>query len=172
MVSSSLQKITSGLTKIIKVVMIVLFIWMVVSLSIQVFARYIFSAGFVWTDESARYCMIWMVFLGASEILFNDEHIKVTVIEDLLRGASKKVLAVIQDIIGLGLSIMLAYYSFPQVALASKAVSSNMDINMGIVYAIFPICTILMIIAYVFRLILVFAGGNKDEQCQEGGEQA
>ena len=144
---STLQKISDVLTKIIKVVMVVLFAWMVISLGIQVFARYIFHKSFVWTDESARYCMIWMVFLGASEILFNDEHIKVTVIEDLLHGASKKVLAVIQDIIGLIFSIMLAYYSFPQVALASKAVSSNMGVNMGIIYTIFPIFTILMIIA-------------------------
>ena len=169
---STLQKISDVLTKIIKVVMVVLFAWMVISLGIQVFARYIFHKSFVWTDESARYCMIWMVFLGASEILFNDEHIKVTVIEDLLHGASKKVLAVIQDIIGLVFSIMLAYYSFRQLALACKAVSSNMGVNMGIIYTFFPIFTILMIIAYVFRLILVFAGGDKGEQLREGGEQA
>ena len=162
---STLQKVSDVLTKIMRVVMVVLFIWMVVSLGIQVGARYIFHKSFVWSEESARYCMIWMVFIGATEIIFNDEHIKVTVIEDLVHGLGKKI--VLEDIVGLIFSVMLAYYSFPQVALASKAVSSNMDINMGIVYGIFPVVTILMVVAYLFRLILVFA-----KQPEKGGEQA
>lgn len=164
---TTLQKVSDGLTKIMKVVMVILFIWMVVALGIQVGARYIFHKSFVWSDESARYCMIWMVFIGATEIIFNDEHIKVTVVEDLVHGLGKRVLLIIQDVIGLIFSVMLAYYSFPQVALASKAVSSNMDINMGIVYGIFPVVTILMAVAYVFRLIVVFAGKS-----EKGGEQA
>ena len=39
---STLQKVSDVLTKIMRVVMVVLFIWMVVSLGIQVGARYIF----------------------------------------------------------------------------------------------------------------------------------
>lgn len=168
---STLEKVSDVLTKIMKVVMVVLFIWMIFALGVQVIARYIFGKGFTWTDESARYCMIWMVFIGATEILFNDEHIKVTVIEDLLHGGGKKALHVFQDVCGLVFAIIMARYSFPQVALASKAVSANMDINMGIVYAIFPVVSILMCIAYVFRLILLFAK-KPEEASDKGGAQA
>ena len=45
---STLQKVSDVLTKIMRVVMVVLFIWMVVSLGIQVGARYIFHKSFVW----------------------------------------------------------------------------------------------------------------------------
>ena len=167
----TLRKFSDRLTKVMKVVMVVLFIWMVVSLGIQVGARYIFNQSFVWSEESARYCMIWMVFIGAAEILFNDDHIKVTVIEDLLRGQAKEVLMAVQNVIGLIFSILLAYYSFPQVALASKAVSSNMDINMGIVYAIFPVVTILMAVGYVFRLILLYADRPSKHLSDQGGDR-
>ena len=105
---STLQKVSDVLTKIMRVVMVVLFIWMVVSLGIQVGARYIFHKSFVWSEESGRYCMIWMVFIGATEIIFNDEHIKVTVIEDLVHGLGKKIVLVLQDIVGLIFSVMLA----------------------------------------------------------------
>ena len=162
---STLEKVSNVLTKIMRVAMIILFAWMVVALGIQVGARYIFHKSFVWSDESARYFMIWMIFIGATEIIFNDEHIKVTIVEDLVHGIGKRILLFIQDIIGLFFSLMLAYYSFPQVELASKAVSSNMGINMGIVYGIFPVVTILMAIAYIFRLILVFA-----KKPEKGGE--
>lgn len=165
---STLEKVSDVLAKIMRAVMVILLIWMTFSLTVQVVARYVFAKGFVWTDESARYCMIWMVFIGATEILLNDEHIKVTVIEDLLHGVGKKVLLLIQDIAGLVFSVVMAMYSFPQMQLASKAVSSNMNINMGIVYGIFPVVTILMVIAYVIRIILVFAKKKTNEE----GEQA
>lgn len=159
---STLGKVSNVLTKIMKVVMIVLFVWMTFALTVQVVARYVFSKGFVWTDESARYCMIWLIFIGATEILFNGEHIKVTVVEDLTRGIGKKIVLLIQEIAGLGFSVVMAMYSFPQVKLAAKAVSSNMNINMGIVYGIFPVVTILMVVAYLVRIILLFA--KKDEK--------
>ena len=164
---STLDKVSGVLTKIMKVVMVALLIWMTFSLGIQVVARYVCSKSFVWSEESARYCMIWMVFIGATEILLNDEHIKVTVVEDLLHGLGKKIIVLIQDIAGLLFSVIMAIYSFPQVELASKAVSSNMNINMGIVYGIFPVVTILMIVAYLFRIILLFAKKEEKE-----GEQA
>lgn len=164
---STLEKVSGGLSKVMKVVMVALMLWMTFALSVQVLFRYAFHKGFVWTDESARYCMIWMVFIGATEILLNDDHIKVTVIEDLLHGTAKKVLVLIQDIAGLVFSFIMAVYSFPQVKLASKALSSNMNINMGIVYAIFPVVTILMVLAYVFRIILLFAKkDNKEVEAQ------
>lgn len=160
---STLEKVSNVLTKIMKVLMVVLFVWMTFALTVQVVARYVFSKGFVWTDESARYCMIWMIFIGATEIIFNGDHIKVTVVEDMLRGLGKKIVVLIQYIAGLVFSVIMAWYSFPQVQLASKAVSSNMNINMGIVYGIFPVITILMIIGYIFRIILMFAKKEEGE---------
>ena len=159
---STLEKTSKVLTKIMKVCMVVLIIWMTFAMTVQVVARYIFSKGFVWTDESTRYCMIWLIFIGATEIIFNGDHIKVTVIEDLLRGVGKKIVILIQYIAGLVFSIIMAVYSFPQVKLAAKAVSSNMNINMGIVYGIFPVVTILMIIGYIVRIILMFAKKNEE----------
>lgn len=160
---STLEKASGVLTKIMKVCMVVLLIWMTFAMTVQVVARYIFSKGFVWTDESTRYCMIWLIFIGATEIIFNGDHIKVTVIEDLLHGVGKKIIVLIQYIAGLAFSVIMAVYSFPQVKLATKAVSSNMNINMGIVYGIFPVVTILMIIGYIVRIILMFAKKNEGE---------
>ena len=169
---STLRRVSKVLTTIMKYVMIVLFIWMVFSLGVQVVARYIFNKGFVWSEESARYCMIWMIFIGATEVMFNSEHIKVTIIEDLFKGASRRVIHLIQDIICLVFSILLAMYSFPQVTLSAKAVSANMDINMGIVFAIFPVITILMIVACLFRILVLLFDRTGSGTLAEGGENA
>lgn len=168
---SSLRKITKVLTTIMKYVMVVFFIWMVLSLGVQVFARYIFHKSFVWSEESARYCMIWMIFIGATEVMFNSDHIKVTMIEDALKGIARWAINLVQDVICLIFSVMLVLYSFPQMMLAAKAVSANMDINMGIVFAIFPITTILMTIAYIFRIIVLLVDRTGSTTLTGGGEK-
>lgn len=170
-VVATLQKISNVITKIMKVLMIIFFAYMVLSLGVEVISRYIFKHSFIWANESARYTMIWMIFVGATEIMFNDEHIKVTVIEDLLKGKARKILNIVQDVIGLIMSVLMVSYSFPQVQLATKAVSSNMGINMGIVYGIFPVVTILMAVAYAFRIVIKLVTTKKDAT-EEGGDNA
>ncbi len=170
-VVTTLQKISSVITKIVKVLLVIFFAYMVLSLGLEVISRYIFKHSFFWANESARYIMIWLIFFGAAEIMFNDEHIKVTVIEDLLKCKARKVLNIVQDVVGLIMSVMMVSYSFPQVQLAAKAVSSNMNINMGIVYAVFPVATILMAVAYLFRIVIKLAP-TKGETAEEGGDKA
>ena len=42
------------------------FITMIVLVIFQVIARYVFRAVPVWTEEAARYCMVWGGLLGAT----------------------------------------------------------------------------------------------------------
>lgn len=167
-VVTTLQKTSDVITKILKFLMIIIFAYMVIILGAEVILRYLFKHSILWANESARYLMIWMVYLGAVEIMLNDDHIKVTVVEDLLKGMPKKILNIIQDVVCLIMSVVMATYSFPQVKLAAKAVSSNMGINMGIVYGIFPVVTILMIVAYLIRIIVKIAPAKNEE----GGDNA
>ena len=76
-----LQKINKYISQILKVALIACFTYMTVVLSLQVFGRYLFHKGFSWTEETARYIMIWAVFLGAAYIALNLEHVKVSIIE-------------------------------------------------------------------------------------------
>lgn len=166
----TLKKIRKVLTKIFEVALILLLTWMVISLGIQVIGRYIFHKGFIWSEESARYCMIWLVFIGSTEIVFNSRHIRVTVIEDILKGAGQKIIQLIQYLIASTFTGLVFLYSIDAVKLASMATSSNMNINMGIVYGLFPVVSALMIIGYIFQIILLFA--DKDgNQSEEQGEQ-
>ena len=80
-----LQKINKYISQILKVALIACFTYMTVVLSLQVFGRYLFHKGFSWTEETARYIMIWAVFLGADSIPLNLEHVTISILEDLLK---------------------------------------------------------------------------------------
>jgi len=49
---------------------------------LQVFFRYVARVVVPWTEESARYMCIWMVFMGAVAAIAKEAHIRVTFIID------------------------------------------------------------------------------------------
>lgn len=169
----AIGKINAIISKILSVLMIVLFIWMIVAFSIQVFARYIFSAGFTWTEELTRYGMIWMVFLGAAWIIFNSDHVKVTILEDAFKGQSRKILMIIQDIFGLIFVAAIFYFSFSQLSIAARGVSANTGISNVVQYMVFPISMILSAWGYITRIVMQI-GKKEDAEAQadqEGGNE-
>ena len=40
-----------------------------------VFTRYILDSPLIWSDELARFSLIWMIFLGAGVVSFKDSHL-------------------------------------------------------------------------------------------------
>jgi TRAP-type C4-dicarboxylate transport system permease small subunit len=157
-----LRKINRWISKILAIALVCMFAWMILALSIQVFGRYIFHVGFPWTEESARYVMIWAIFIGASYIALNGEHIKVSIIEDLMKKASgKTVMLIIQDIVSLIFAAIVLYFSFSQLGVAKLSVSPNTGLSMLVPYTVFPVSMILMIWAYVYRIADLLSLGKK-----------
>jgi TRAP-type C4-dicarboxylate transport system permease small subunit len=56
---------------------IALIITIVVSITIQVFTRYVFGQPLVWVEELAGYCFLWSVFIGASLGMKQLRHIRI-----------------------------------------------------------------------------------------------
>lgn len=57
--------------------LVVMMIVMTLTVIVQVFLRYVFSFSLSWSEEVARYLMIWVAFLGGSLALKKGLHIGV-----------------------------------------------------------------------------------------------
>lgn len=162
-----LQKINKVISMITKVVMIICFAYMTVALSIQVFGRYLFKIGFPWTEETARYIMIWSVFLGAAYIALNLEHVKVSIVEDLMKSErQKQVLQVVQHVVSLIFVAIVLKYGFMQLSIAKLSKSANTGLSMLFPYMVFPVAFALLTYAYFYRTadsIYKLAGKKKEE---------
>lgn len=55
----------------------VLFVAMVLIVFLQIISRAVFSSSFPWTEEAARFLMIWVTFLGASFAFQYGAHISI-----------------------------------------------------------------------------------------------
>ena len=90
----------------------VLMLLMVVFVLLQVVSRYCLPFSLSWTEELARFTMLWVVFLGASHIAKASSYIRVDFIVEKLPVAMKKGVLIFSKLVILASALCVAYYSF------------------------------------------------------------
>ena len=148
------KSVSNFLMKLLDVISIVLIIAMVLFLLIQLVGRAAFRHGFPWTEESAKICLIFLAYVGASMTSVNGTHINITILNDLLRGNAKKVLFVIQQLIAMAFLVLVFIYSFPALEIAKRSVTTNTHINNAIIYSAVPISAVIMFFGHLMKIIV------------------
>jgi TRAP-type transport system small permease protein len=69
-----LNRLLRNYNKSIEIITIILFCFMIISVLIQVFYRYILSNPIMWIEELSRILLIWNIFLGSIIAHYNYEH--------------------------------------------------------------------------------------------------
>lgn len=148
-----MKTINEALMKILDVISIALMVRMVIFLLIQLVARSVFTHGFPWTEESAKICLIMLAYIGAAMTSVNGVHVNVTILNDALKGVPQKVLIIIQQLIAMSFLVLVFFFSFPALEIASKSVTTNTHINNAIIYAIIPISCVIMFLGHLTKVI-------------------
>lgn len=125
----------------------VLVVAMVIVLSLQVFFRYVVRAPLYWSEELARFLLIWAVFAGATFAFRHDTHMNIDLLVHIL---PKRVLAHIDTVVRLVMTVfflMIAAISWNFVGRYMDIKSPAMELSLGIVYIILPLTSIANIAA-------------------------
>jgi len=112
----------------------------------QVFSRFVLKDSLRWSEELARYLMIWSVFIGSAIAIRKMELISVDAIKELLSEKSKSILVIFVYTISVAFLSVLVVYGFDMVTSVMKQTSPAMNISMGWAYAAIPVGSIFMII--------------------------
>lgn len=108
-----------------------------------------------WTEESARYLCIWVIYLAASKGVKNGNHMSVDLLMLLLKGKARVLLDIIAELITLTFFILLAYVG-TQVLIGMgerPQYSAANGINMQLVYAAPYVGAAMMTIRSIQRLV-------------------
>ncbi|OLO26395.1 TRAP transporter small permease protein [Alkalihalophilus pseudofirmus] len=154
-------------------VFLVLFsIIMVTVIAMQVFMRYIMGSSLAWSEELARYCFIWLVYLGISYGVKKQRHIKVDVMLLLLKDRAKIVLNILANLLFLGFAIFVMFYGYDiaQKLLTWGQKSPALQIPMGLVYLATPIgmgLTAIRLVQQLIKQVKMLIGIEKIEPLTE-----
>lgn len=136
-----LDKFLEWLLAILLAVMVVDVLW-------GVFTRYVMGHQSSWTDELARFLLIWVGVLGAAYAVGRDMHIAIDLLPHYLNAKNQKRLqffnAVIVVLFALAVFI-IGGSRYVYISFHLGQSSSALGLPMGYVYMIFPISGIIII---------------------------
>lgn len=129
-------------------------------LFVNVIMRYVFLLPIYWAEEFVRYLMVWMIFIGASQVTLWGGHVAVDIVPRILSKRSNGILAFIVNVICIVFCIFLAYLSLKQMLRVKGAhqISPAMELPMWIAYLSIPAGTVLMLIRFIQQLCLRIQG--------------
>lgn len=138
---NKIDKVLANLLIIIMSIMVINVLW-------QVFSRYLLGAPSSFTDELARYLMIWVGILGAAYVSGRNRHVSIYVLPSRLSTKTQKKLRLIVRV------IIILFCLFALVIGGSRLVyvtyvleqySPALQLPLSAVYIIIPISGMLII---------------------------
>ena len=105
----------------------------------QVFMRYVLGAPLTWSEELARYALVWFVWIAGSYAVKFLRHVKFTVLVDLVGRripVAQRVIRILVFLLWLAFLLLMLVLSWQQVTqqVASGQVSAASRIPMSVVY--------------------------------------
>src|SRR5947207_104600 len=83
MMDEPLRKLNALIARALKFVITVLIAVMVVPVTLQIFSRFFeFIPRYIWTEEVARFCLMWLIMLGATIAVRDGTHFDVDVLPE------------------------------------------------------------------------------------------
>ncbi|WZL72144.1 TRAP transporter small permease [Clostridiaceae bacterium 35-E11] len=156
-----IQTLSDQLNKIVERIVALLLTIMSVVVFSQVVFRYIFRASLPWSEELARYILVWLTFLGASIGVKRNAHIGVEVVVKFLPPLLRKTTNMIAQTLSLAFFMVLIVYGMKVVAITMMQLSPAMKINMGYVY-------LAIIVGAAFMTLHLIARMMADHHVTEG----
>lgn len=141
----------------------VLFLVIIVATVAGVFFRYIVGTPLVWSDELARFSLVWMIFLGSAVVSFKESHLIVDFIYDYTSPLITKILKAVSILVVLVFLVILVISSFDLLRVSGFNSSPALDIPLSYWRASVVVGSILMIIAMIYNQIIRMKKWKEDK---------
>ena len=120
---------------------------LVVTVTWQVFSRYVLNDPSSWTDELSRYTMVWLGLLGASYLFGVKGHLAITLLDSYLKGKAHTFLQLMINALSLSfVSLAMLKGGIILMSKTTQQLSPALQLPMSYVYAILPISAVIIII--------------------------
>jgi TRAP-type C4-dicarboxylate transport system permease small subunit len=102
---------------------------------LQFFTRYIMNDSLSWTEEIARYGLMWLAFIGGAVVTRKKSHIAVELLSNLMApGPLRSMLLALVDFVTLGFMGLLAYFSVTIIERMHNQTMTVIELPMSVVY--------------------------------------
>lgn len=151
-----MEKIYLTLNRIIETFLVIIFGLLVIDVVWQVVSRYVVGQSSSFTEEFARFSLIWLTVLGAAYINGSKEgHLSMDFLLSKLpaekRAKRQKVIQILMALFAL-IVMVLGGGNLVYTTLTLGQISSALQVPLGYVYAIVPISGVMIIFFSIYNI--------------------
>jgi TRAP-type C4-dicarboxylate transport system permease small subunit len=147
------DRILGPIRRSVEITIVTLFAVLTVAVFAQVVARYVFNQPPAWTEELARFCQVWIILLTSSICLRKGSHLAVDYLGPALAPAARRAVAVTTGCLIAVYSMVVVIWGVRLLVIGLAQTSPAMQLNMGMVYLVFPIAGGLMVLESILATL-------------------
>lgn len=170
----NLLKLKKWMTTVLNLVLILAVLLLVLDVCWGVFSRFVIGEQTKWTEELARFLLVWVALLGGAVAFGTKGHLGVDYFVGKFDPEARKLMSIISQLIVLFFAAAIFVYGGGRVvvdALAMEQMTPALGWKMGYVYLALPIAGIFMVLYtienLVETLILKLETGNLKPEMDE-----
>ncbi len=162
------MKLRRSIDHVLFLVLVVLMGTMVLNVLWQVASRYVVKSPSSFTDELARFLLIWVGLLGSSYVAGKKMHLAIDILPSKLEGRKARNLNIL-------INVMVALFAFfamvwggiklVYITLTLNQTSAALNLPLGYVYSVIPLSGLLIIYYSIMNLT------EKQEEPEEIGRE-
>lgn len=154
-----MDRLSDAVDTLTKVLLVIVLAMMSLVVFAQVIFRYVLELPLFWTEEFARYCLVWASLLGAGVAFKRAEHIAVNFLtERFLPGRKSLITSFLVDVLILIILAIILWGGITLVMMTRSQISPALRIPMALPYLAIPIGAAVMIIhqaAILYKRLLL-----------------
>ena len=161
----SVERMSSVVNKTASTTTVVFFIIMTVIVWAQIFYRFILGGGIVWSEEIAKYLMVWMAMLGSSVLFREGGHIAINYFISKL--SFLRYILMFHAILSAVLFVLLIYYGIDYAVFGFRCISPASGISKFWPYLSIPVGGGFLLIQAFARFIHLLLTDDKTIRAEE-----
>jgi TRAP-type C4-dicarboxylate transport system permease small subunit len=136
---------------------------MAIIVAVQVFFRYVLNQSLFWSEELARFLLVWLTFLGASVAYFRKANPGVDVLYARMPPYLRRGSAILIHLSSIGLFLVMVYYGYRFAYFVRLQISPALNLPKWIILSIIPVSGSILTVHGLAFLLDELKRGDSDD---------
>jgi TRAP-type C4-dicarboxylate transport system permease small subunit len=137
-------RLNTALNRWVEYLLATLGMMMAMIVAAQVVSRYLLNHSLFWSEELARYILVWLTFLGASAAYYRKAHPGIDLLSSRMGPRLRRVNTIIVHLVSLGLFLVMIYHGTAFSAFVRAQTSPALSLPMWAIFAVIPASGLLL----------------------------
>jgi TRAP-type C4-dicarboxylate transport system permease small subunit len=158
-----LEQLSNAINHWIEYLLFGLGITMALIVATQVFFRYVLNQSLFWSEELARFLLVWLTFLGATVAYRRKAHPGIDVLYSRMSPALQKAAVILTHLAAITLFAVMVFYGYQFAYFIRLQISPALYLPKWIILSIIPLSGLILLVHAGAFLLKELMRGDRDD---------